>query len=246
MSSTNPEPLVQGTRSEKRRGVFVLFAAVAVIAAGIAFWHRPDRAAIQRELDAKNELAGLGALVVMDAGRTHVNSVNLATLKSPDSLDRAVELLPALQHLHSLNVDGTAFGDEHAIVVGQLDRLQDLVLNNTPISDAALKELEGLSRLKTIHLADTSATNAGMQSLGQLHALNIVDISGTKVSNLELLAELPELTWLVAKRLRLDATGIAALGKCRSLGRLSLNDSTTPPEAVEELAREKPNLTIDR
>jgi hypothetical protein len=247
MSSPNAETLATSPPRARRRALLSLFAAAVVILVAAALWSRPDAAALQRELAAKNELASLGALVVMDAARTHVNSVNLSTLKSPDSIHRAIELLPALGSLRSLNVDGTAFRDEHASVVGQLGGLQDLVLSHTAITDKGLEKLTDLSRLKTIHLADTTVTNAAIPSLAQLRSLNIIDLSGTQVTgNLEPLCELPELTWLVAKRLTLDAEAIAALGQCQSLGRLSLNDTNCPKDAVEKLEQQKPNLTIDR
>jgi internalin A len=186
-------------------------------------------------------------LVVMDSERKHVASVNLSTLKSPETLDRAVALLPALPYINSLNVDGTMFRDEHAAVVGQLGSLQDLVLSHTSITDRTLEKLEALSRLKTMHLVDTAVTNAGMRSVGQLRSLNIIDVSGTKVtSNLEPLSELPALTWLVAGRLTLDAAAIDSIGNCPNLSRVSLRETTYPPEALNELKKHRPHLTIDR
>ncbi len=86
-----------------------------------------------------------------------------------------------------------------------------------------------------------------MSTLGGLGDLSIIDISGTKVTgNFEPLRELTELNWLVASRLSLDAAAIAALGDCESLKRVSLNDSTCPPEALDQLAQKRPNLAIDR
>jgi hypothetical protein len=237
--------------TEKRSARFMLllaavFVAAAMLPACVARWFAPGGASSADELAAKNELTALGALVVMDGSRTHVNSVNLSTLKSPDSLHRAVELLPAFGRLHSLNVDGTKFGDKHADVVAQLGDLQDLVLSRTAITDAGLKKLENLSRLKTIHLADTAITNAGMASLGELGSLNILDISGTKITgNFTPLAELSELTWLVAKCLTLDAAAIETLGQCESLRRVSLNDTACPQEALDKLAKQRPDISVD-
>jgi hypothetical protein len=224
-----------------------VFATAAILPAAAAWWFAPGGASSAEELAAKNELTALGALVVMDGGRTHVNSVNLSTLKSPDSLDRAIELLPAFGSLHSLNVDGTKFGDKHADVVAQLTGLQDLVLSRTAVTDATLQKLESLSNLKTLHVADTAVTNAGMQSLGELGSLNILDISGTKITgNFTPLAELSGLTWLVAKRLKLDAAAIEALGQCEALRRVSLNDTTFPQAAVDKLATDRPDVSVDR
>jgi Leucine-rich repeat (LRR) protein len=208
---------------------------------------QPRGKASERELAAKAELAQLGALVVMDATRTHVNSVNLSTAKSPETLDRAVALVVEFPYLRSLNVTATQFNDSHAELVGQLMTLQDLVLSDSAITDAGLAKLAELAELNTLHLADTEVTNAAMPAIAQLSALKIIDISGTKVSgNLETLRQLPNLNWLVAQRLSLDAEAIASMGKCESLSRLSLRDTSAPPDALDELSRTRPELTIDR
>ena len=81
----------------------VVAAALAAIAVAWMAWSHFGRLAIEKELAAKAVLADLGALVAMDSDRKHVNSVNLSTLKSPDSLDEAVGLLPALGAIKSLN-----------------------------------------------------------------------------------------------------------------------------------------------
>ena len=127
---------------------------LAATAAVLALWFRDSGQVNALELAAKSELTKLGALVVMDADRKHVNSVNLSTLKSPRTLDQAVELLRPLVSLGSLNAAGTMFQDAHARVVGQLASLQDLVLSHAAITDSAVENLHSLSRLKSIHLAE--------------------------------------------------------------------------------------------
>lgn len=240
------ESLELASRAGWRRRIAVAIG-LAAIAGGLAAWVYFRGRATERELAAKVELDRLGALVVMDAQRKHVSSVNLSTLKSPESLDHAIVLLPALTHLSSLHADNTALRDEHAIVVGQLVSLQNLVLSRTAITDLALESLPRLSRLKSIHLADTAVTNACLPMLGRLRALTIIDLSGTKVTgNFAPLGNLANLNWLVARRLSLDAAAIAAVGECPSLSRLTLSETTCPPEALNELEKKKPNLTIDR
>ena len=76
-----------------------------VVAGGLAWWFFGDRGASDAELAAKAELTSLGALPAMDGERVHVNSINLSTLRSPESLGRALELLADLPNLKSLNVD---------------------------------------------------------------------------------------------------------------------------------------------
>jgi len=220
---------------------------IAALTAFISWSFSFKGKASEQELAAKAELTKLGALVTMDAERAYVNSVNFSTLRSPDLLDRAMAHLPYLSRLQSLNCSGTEFRDEHAQIVSKLTSLQDLVVSHTAITDRALEQLTGLSQLRTIHLADTHVTSAAMPYLGKLRSLNIIDLSGTQVrGNFEPLARLPALKWLVAQRLSLDGAAITALAESSSLGRLSLTGTSCPPEALDALARQKPNLTIDR
>lgn len=224
----------------------VLIAVLCAAAAGGTLWFRANSQDAAREQAAKAELTKLGALVVMDAGRVHVNSVNLSTLKSPEMLDSALAILPDLSRLSSLNVDGSQLKDSQAGAIGQLSSLQDLVLSNTQITDRALEQLGGLSRLNTIYLVGTKVTNEGLTALGRLGALKIVDVSGTEVSGgFEALAELSDLNWLVVQRLSLDGAALDAIGKLPSLTRLTLRESTYPKESLEALAKSRPGLAID-
>jgi hypothetical protein len=245
--TTAAEPGTIAKKWSRRQSWIAVAVALAGLVAVFAWWRHASRQAAERELAAKTELAELGALVVMDVERKHVSSVNLSTLKSPDTLDRAVALLPELTRLQSLHVEGTGFRDEHISVVGRLARLQDLALSNTQITDAALDKLQGLSRLNTIYLVDTALTNAGMPALARIRSLKIIDISATKVTgNFAPLCELPDLGHLLARELALDATALAALAECPALTRLSLQDSTYPQASLDELMQKRPELAIDR
>jgi hypothetical protein len=225
-----------------------LAAAVVVvlIVAGIGWWLWSSRQAAARELAASDELKKLGALVVMDAGRKHVFSVNLSTLQSPDSLDRAVALLPELPQVQSLHVEGAAFGDQHAAVVGRLAELRDLALSGTKITDAGLDELQGLSRLDALYLVDTAVTDAGIPPLARLDSLKILDISRTKIAgNFEQLRALASLKHLLVQNLTLDAAAMSVFGELPSLSRLTLTNATYPQEALAELRQKRPELAID-
>jgi hypothetical protein len=220
---------------------------VAAVAAGIGWWLWSSRQAAAREVATKAELDKLGALVVMDAARKHVNSVNLTTLQSPESLDRAIELMPTLSQVQSLHVEGGAFEDKHAAVVGRLGKLKDLALSGTKITDAALEHLQGLSQLDTLYLVDTAITSAGIPAIARLDSLKVLDISQTKVTgNFEPLRDLSSLKHLLVGGLTLDAAAIEAIGGCPSLSRLTLIEATYPQEAVEQLTQKRPELAIDR
>lgn len=245
--SNSPESVSPAARRSWRAwavpALAVLFAAVAAI----GWWLRDGRTASAEEVAARAELTKLGALVVMDAGRTHVAGVTLSTIQSPDRLERAIQLLPSLTHINSLNAEQTPVGDEQARVIGGLSSLQDLVLSHTGISDAAVKSLAGLSNLRSLHLANTGLTNAAIPELTRLTSLTILDISGTKVTgNFETLPNLTKLNWLVVRGLPLEGEAIAAVANCPNLHRLSLTAAGSDPEALAKLEQQRPELAIDR
>jgi Leucine-rich repeat (LRR) protein len=243
----NPASEPPAPQKPSRAGLWIAAALVlAVIAGGLGWWLLGDSQTSEEELAAKAELSNLGALPAMDAERIHVNSINLSTLRSPESLGRALELLADLPYLRSLNVDSTQFSDEHAAAVGRLDSLESLVLNNTPISDSALEKLAGLSELSTLHLVGTAVTDAGLPALARIRSVEILDLSATKVTkNLAPLAEMPNLKHLLLQNLTLDAAALAAIADFPAITRLTLRESTYPAEALTELKQKKSGLAID-
>jgi hypothetical protein len=246
METSAAEPPVARASSGGRWWIPVAIV-LALAAAGLMYWFGIDHGASEAELAAKTELTNLGALPAMDAQRVHVSSINLMTLKSPDTLDRAVELLAALPYLQSLNVDGTKFQDRHAETVGQLDSLENLVLSNTQITDAGLAKLDGLSNLKTLYLIGTGVTDAGMAALAQIQSLGILDLSGTKVTkDIAPLRELPKLEHLLLQSLALDAAALAAVAEFPAITHLTLTGATYPEEALAQLQERKSGLSIDR
>lgn len=225
-----------------------LLAFLIVVVAGLGWWwYAAGGATSEQELAAKAELIQLGALVVMDPERRHVHSVNLSTLKSPETLGRAIELLAALPQLQALSLQGSSFQDQQAAALGKLSRLQNLVLSNTAVTDTGLTSLRGLSRLNTIYLVETAVTNAGLPALAQISSLQIVDLSATKVTgSLEPFRELSDLNWLVLRNLTLDAAAFDAIAQFPALTRLTLQESTYPQDAVDKLLQQKSGLSIDR
>lgn len=206
-----------------------------------------SRAPSAAEVSAKAELGKLGALVVMDSDRAHVAGVNLATLQAPEKIAEAVKLLPALTQINSLNAEGTGIGDGDMAEIAKLTSLRDLVLSHTKITDSEFEKLQSLKNLQALHVADTAITNASISTVGRLTSLAVLDLSGTKITgNFTPLQNLAKLNWLVLRNLSLDAAALTSLSDCKSLRRLSLNDTKCPPEAVETLRKERPDLSIDQ
>ncbi len=88
------EPPATASRRGKPSVVLGVALLLAIVAGASVWWIGHHRGVSPEETAARAELTKLGALVVMDSQREHVSSVNLATLKSPGTIDQAVQPAP--------------------------------------------------------------------------------------------------------------------------------------------------------
>jgi hypothetical protein len=232
------------SRPSRRLAIVLIVAAAAL---GLAYWLWSSHQSQAAEDAAARELQEIGALVVKDSAGRHVASVNLSTLQSPDALSKALQLLPALRYLTSLDASRTSIGDDQLEGVGQLSSLNSLSLIETSIGDAGARHLSGLTNLEALHLASTQISGEALSALSGLTSLRVLDLSATKVAgNLAPLAKLPQLEWLVLRSLTLDDDALQSLADCQSLRRLTLEESKFAKESADALRRALPELQIDR
>jgi hypothetical protein len=243
-----PDEIVGDSVSRPTRKPSAYSIVLLVIAAAMAlgYWFWSDRENRADEQAAAKALQELGALVIMDGERAHVASVNLSTLQSPDALSKAIEHLPALNHVNSLDASRTEIEDKHLKIIDEMSSLKSLSLSETKITDEGARRLAGLDNLEALHLASTQITGDALSALGELENLRILDLSATKAArNLAPLAELPQLEWLVLRNLTLDEDALQPLGASPSLRRLSLGGSKYPAGSIDVLKRALPELSVD-
>jgi hypothetical protein len=225
----------------------VLILALAAVAILLAYWYWSSRQNLAEESDAAKALQELGAIVVMDGGRRHVASVNLSTLQSSEVLAKALEHLPKLTQLTSLDASRTAISDDQLKFLAELTSLSSLSLNSTDVTDEGLRRLRSLTSLESLFLASTGIANRSLPFIADLSELRILDVSATKVTgNLEPLARLPQLEWLVLRKLSLEDEALPKLAGCEALKRLSLEESKYAVDSLATLQRDIPGLTVDR
>jgi hypothetical protein len=230
-----------------RRSLGPVLAVAALLAAALAYWFITGGRQAAAAADAAKALESLGVLVVMDGSRTHVASVNLSTVTSPDSLAKAIERLPALTALGSLDASRTPITDDQLATVGRLTTLESLALAQTSITDGGLKHLASLSQLRSLNLSTTPITGAGLTALADLDRLKILDLSSTKTAdNLAPLGQLPQLEWLVLRDLTLADGALLELNPSESLQRLTLEGSKYAAESLTELQQAQPALSVDK
>jgi hypothetical protein len=162
-------------------------------------------------------------------------------------LAKAIELLPALAALGSLDASRSPVTDDQLATIGRLATLESLALSQTSITDRGLKHLAGLGQLRSLNLTTTPITGAGLTALADLGRLKILDLSSTKTAdNLAPLGRLPQLDWLVLRDLNLGDNALSELSASKSLRRLTLEGSKYAAESLTELQQAQPDLSIDK
>ena len=208
-------------RSSRPDRLLLAIAAAAILLIG--GWYAFYRINLANEKRAAEAISELGALVVMDGNGQHVASVNLSAIESPESLAKAIEYLPALRQLGSLDASRTKIRDEQLAFVAQLSALTTLTLNETAIGDE------------------------GVEPLADLVELRILDLSATPVTgNFEPLLSLPQLEWLVLRELKLADDALPKLQGMATLKRLGLEGSEYPGKSLSTLLQASPTLSVDR
>lgn len=81
-----------------------------------------------------------------------------------------------------LTFEGSAFGDEAAKALPEMDALTKLNLKDTAITDAGLADLPDLFSLSWLNLFGTDITDAGLESLEKYDLLEKLYLTGTKVT----------------------------------------------------------------
>ncbi len=241
------EAIESAPAGQRRRRPILALAVAALVAGALACWFLANAKRAAAEAEAAKSLESLGAIVVMDGSRTHVASVNLSTVTSPESLAKGIELLPALTDLGSLDASRTAITDDQLATVGRLTSLESLALSQTSITDRGLKQLAGLTQLRSLNLTTTPISGAGLAALSDFRRLKMLDLSATKTAdNLAPLARLPQLDWLVLRELTLADGALSDLSASESLSRLTLEGSTYPAASLTQLQQALPELSVDK
>lgn len=222
---------------------------VALVLGGILVvgWLVRNQRRSADETNARDALRQLGALVVMDADRKHVHSVNLSLPAVDERFEEAMQLLPKLHDLEVLTLSGTAVTDKQLKYVAHCSRLTSLLLRRTGIGDAALDHITGLHDLVTLYLDRTNITADSLDRIGRLTNLAILDLSETKIDgDLAGLSSLNNLQHLLLNRVDLSDEAMETLGRLKRLRRLTIVDSHVSDQAINKLEQARPDIRVDR
>jgi Leucine-rich repeat (LRR) protein len=119
---------------------------------------------------------------------------------------RSGAVIGELQEIEWLNLDNTSIDDTFLESLGTLASLDTLRLGNTQITDVGIRHLGSLKKLRVLNLSNTRITDGSALYLAGLPKLEILDLSGTDITNqtLSILDNAPSLRELEIARTRID------------------------------------------
>lgn len=227
------------------RGSVLALIATCLTVAGVAIaWSvlawKPS------EVNQRDALRELGALVSMDGTGKYVASVNCSTMGIDAPLQDAMNVIGTLRAISSLDLSRTAVADEHLETIGRLNSLASLSLSETDIGDVAVGHISHLDNLESLHLSGTNVTDACLPSIASLGSLKILDLSGTSIrGDFKPLEKMPKLEWIVLSRLDLKLGALASLQAVSGLRHVTLKQATFTKAETEVLHNSHPGIAID-
>lgn len=222
----------------------------SLIGGGCGAASSPEHAAfsaLQTQCQAKGELAPDGHVVALSSSAmTDAQAQHLTALTALKSLtlsqspigDTTLLVIGRLEHLETLLIDQTQVTDAGLLNLSRLKQLRELNLAGCPITDSGLKSLAVLTNLKMLNLNETQIRGPGLTQLDKLTRLESLYLQGTAVD----FAGQPPLTGLAAlKMLHLARTQVGggvvrAVAGLAKLERLYLNETQIQDADIPALA----------
>jgi Leucine Rich repeat len=136
--------------------------------------------------------------------------------------------------------------DGELVSIGNLARIEVLLLDNSSVTDAGLVYLGRLSTLGDLNLRGTQVTDAGLVHLGGIISLQYLGLEGTQVTDAGLanLRGLTNLQGLWLKGTQVTDAGLVHLAGITSLRVLNLEGTRVTDAGAERLRRLLPKATI--
>jgi internalin A len=150
---------------------------------------------------------------------------------------------------HVTTVFARHSSDAELAHIGNLSRLEYLILGESPVTDAGLVHLERLNNLRALNLQhNTNVSDAGLVHLKSLTSLRELGLGDTAVSDAGLvhIKRMPHLTALGLEGTNVGDAGLVHLKSLTTLQVLSLGDAPVTDAGVRKLQKALPKVKIRR
>ena len=142
--------------------------------------------------------------------------------------------LGKLRSLRSLNLQGTAAGDEAVAALSGIPRIQILRMGSPNLTDAGFAHLAKLFSLQTLYIETSLATDEGVKHLGRINRLRQLDLGAPAMTGTGLgpIARLPEINDLRLRSPALTDVVFEHFARAKSLRKLRLVERGWQPPAA--------------
>lgn len=144
--------------------------------------------------------------------------------------------------LRSVHLSGCNVKDGDMAYLGQLPRVEELLLSRTRIT--GVNSLATGKSLRFIQLSNTQLCSEGLVGLETLPCLTRLDLSSTSVSDVNCLGESQSITYLNLAKTRVTSEGITGLAHLPTLEHLMLNDNAVRDVSFLAEARSLRTLSL--
>jgi len=173
------------------------------------------------------------------------------TLGGTKVTDKGLVHLTQLPRLRVLRLSRTAITDAGMSILAKCETLESVDVSQTKIGDSGVWELKALPRLRILNLYMTLVTDMGLasfqdaehRSIARIERLNL-DRCPITDAGIAKLASLTNLAWLHLGGTAITDTGLAELAKFESLKEAIVTRTETTLEGVEQLRRDRPDMTV--
>lgn len=190
-------------------------------------------------------LPGLSSLQLNDTATTDAGMVYVGEMHGLRQLyvdrtwitDAGLKRLGQLP-LTEISLAQTRVGDEGAIFLGGLPKLNDLTLSGTRVTDIGVAALKARTDMRYLHLRQTKITDEALKTIGAFKELRWLELGQTQITGAGL-AALSDLAHVWS--LNLEATGVTdeglkSLAGWKALENLRLKETAVTDQGLRELA----------
>ena len=132
------------------------------------------------------------------------------------------------------------------VIFGKNGDATMLIANNHHFDTSSLGQIANYPTLRQVVLQNTAVTSQDLVHVGELKELESLVLNGTEVDDdaVNLIADVSSLKYLHLSNTHVSDASVPAIVKMRSLVELDVRETELSQEALEELSRRRPDLTV--
>lgn len=229
----------------RRQWLYLVLVTLALLAVPTTYYFAfvvPQRLALEQA--AIKALRSKNLLVLTMPGSSRARVANLMNEQVDADIMRSVGDLNCLEQLI---LNRSTLTDDELKPVSRLTRLISLSAGYNQLTAEGVRNLGGLNNLQTLLLPENPIGDEGMETISRLTQLKILDLSncGLTDTSVAALEELDDVKHLLLAGNAITDAAIEHLIEMDALSRVDLGDTDVSLEGMRRLRDAFPSITID-